>query len=125
MSDTANVFTFSEQTDMFLTYGEVYRNGLAAVRRYREKYPNRRIPNRKTFEAIERRLRENGTLNPLRVNAGQQRIRRTANVEEEVLDAVQLSPSTSTRRLSLRFDVSSTNIWRTLHEQQLYPYHVT
>lgn len=125
MGDTTNVFTFAEQTDMLLTYGEVHQNGLAAVRRYREKYPNRRIPNRKTFEAIERRLRENGTLNPLQVNAGQQRIRRTANVKEEILDAVQLSPSTSSRRLSLRLDVSSTSIWRTLREQQLYPYHVT
>src|ERR1044072_157460 len=125
MGDTTNVFTFVEQTDMLLTYGEVHQNGLAAVRRYREKYPNQRILNRKTFEAIKRRLRENGTLNPLRVNAGQQRIRQTANVEEEILDAVQSSLSTSTRRLSLRFDVSSTSLWRTLHEQQLYPYHVT
>src|ERR1700755_174322 len=90
---------------MLLTYGEVHQNCLVAVRRYREKYPNRRISNRKTFEAIERSLRENETLNLLRVNASQQRIRRTANVEVEILDAVQL--------LSLRFDVSSTSIWRT------------
>ena len=110
---------------MLLTYSEVHQNSLAAVRRYSEKYSTRRIPNHKTFEEIERCLRENGTLNPLRANSSQQRIRRTANVEEEILDAVQLSPSTSTRRLSLRFDVSSTSIWRTLREQQLHPYHVT
>ena len=36
-----------------------------------------------------------------------------------------LSSSTSTRRLSLRFDVSSTSIWLILREQQLHPYHVT
>src|ERR1044072_1251927 len=97
---------------MLLTYGQGRQNGLAAVRKYREKYSNRRMLNRKTFEAIERRLREKGMLNPLRVNADQQRIRPTTNVEEEILDAVQFSPSTSTRRLFLHFDVSSTSISR-------------
>ncbi|CAH1394400.1 unnamed protein product [Nezara viridula] len=76
--------------------------------------------------AIERRLRDNGTLKLIQVNAGRQRFRRTANVEEETLDAVQLSPTTtSTRRLSHRFDVSSTSEWRTLCEQQLYPFYVS
>ncbi|CAH1399190.1 unnamed protein product [Nezara viridula] len=51
-----------------------------------------------------------------------QGFRRTANVEEEILDAVQLSPTTSTRRLARRFDVSSTSVWLTLRGQQLYPF---
>lgn len=125
MGDTTNLFTFEEQTDMLLIYGEVHKNGVAAVRKYHETFPTRRIPNRKTFEAIERRLRETGTLKPQRQNAGRQRFRRTANVEEGILNAVQLSPTTSTRKLSHRFNVSSASVWRTLREQQLYPFHVT
>ncbi|KAK5643932.1 hypothetical protein RI129_007777 [Pyrocoelia pectoralis] len=96
---------------MLLFYGEVHRNVTAAVRRYHETFPNRRIPDRKTFEAIERRLRETGTLKPQRINAGRQRFRRSANVGEEILNAVQLSPTTSTRRLSLRFNISSASVW--------------
>ncbi|CAH1388825.1 unnamed protein product [Nezara viridula] len=53
------------------------------------------------------------------------RFRRTAIVEEEILDAVQLSPTTSTRRLSSRFDIFFTSAWRTSREQQLYPFQVS
>lgn len=124
MGETTNLFTFGELTDMLLIYGKVHKNGAVAVQRYRDKFSNRRIPNRKTFEAVERRLRETGTLKPQQINAGRQRFRRTANVEEELLDAVQIFPTISTRRLSLRFNISNASVWRTLREQQLYPFHV-
>lgn len=42
MEDTTNYFTFGEQTDVHLTYGEVHGSGMAAVRRYHfliHKYP--------------------------------------------------------------------------------------
>lgn len=125
MGDTTNLFSFGELTDMLLIYGKVNNNSAAAVREYRDKYPNRRIPNRKTFEAVERRLRETGMLKPIRMDAGRQRFVRYANIEEEILNAVQLSPTTSTRRLSHRLNVSQSSIWRTLREQQLYPFHMT
>ena len=35
----------------------------------------------------------------------------------------QRSPTTSTRRLSARIGVSRTRVWRTLHEDSLYPFH--
>ncbi|XP_071056865.1 uncharacterized protein, partial [Onthophagus taurus] len=57
-------YTFSEQTDMILTLGECHGNAVAATNRYREKFPNRRAPNRKTFLRTETRLRENGTFKP-------------------------------------------------------------
>ena len=36
---------------------------------------------------------------------------------------VRRSPTTSTRILSARIGVSRTRVWRTLHEDGLYPFH--
>jgi len=43
--------------------------------------------------------------------------------QESILDMAQRSPTTSTRRLSARIGVSRTRVWRTLHEDGLYPFH--
>ena len=43
--------------------------------------------------------------------------------QEDILDMVQRSPTTSTRRLSARIGVSRTRVWRTLNEDSLYPFH--
>ena len=53
-------YTFNEYTDMHLMYGLASSNASAARRLYGQRFPNRRIPNRKTFERIDRRLRETG-----------------------------------------------------------------
>jgi hypothetical protein len=37
---------------------------------------------------------------------------------------VDEEPNVSCRRLVLRIDISSFTIWRTLHEQELHPYHL-
>ena len=36
---------------------------------------------------------------------------------------VQRSPRMSTRRMASRVGLSRKNVWRTLHEENLYPYH--
>ena len=36
---------------------------------------------------------------------------------------VQRSPRLSTRRMASRIGVSRMQVWRTLHEEDLYPYH--
>ncbi|KAG8260263.1 hypothetical protein J6590_100971 [Homalodisca vitripennis] len=62
MADNVNgMYSFEEYTDMILIYGKVNKNGLAAVQEYRDTFPHR-TPDRKTFEAVERRLRETGSL---------------------------------------------------------------
>lgn len=116
-------YTFSEQTDMILTLGECHGNAVAAANRYREKFPNRRAPNRKTFLRIETRLRENGTFKPNFSNNGKVRSVRTTELEEDILDYVQENPTASTLDMARHFLTSKTTIWRVLHEQQLYPYH--
>ena len=48
---------------------------------------------------------------------------RTINTRENILQMVQRSPRLSTRRMASRIGVSRMQVWRTLHEQDLYPYH--
>ncbi|KAG8309249.1 hypothetical protein J6590_090692 [Homalodisca vitripennis] len=63
------MYSFEEYTDMILIYGKVNKNGLAAVQEYRDTFPHRRTPDRKTFEAVERGLRETGSFKPKRIGA--------------------------------------------------------
>ena len=43
--------------------------------------------------------------------------------QENILDMVQRSPTTGTRRLSARIGVLRTRVRRALHEDGLYPFH--
>ena len=58
------MYTFRELTDMLLIYTKVNKNGLTTAREYRGKYPDRRVPNHRTVEALERCVWETGTLKP-------------------------------------------------------------
>ena len=49
------VYKTAELADAHLMYGLVDDNGAAAQRLYRERFPERRCPDRKNFEAIDRR----------------------------------------------------------------------
>ena len=48
---------------------------------------------------------------------------RTINTRENILQMVQRSLRLSTRRMASRIGVSHMQAWRTLHEEELYPYH--
>jgi len=48
---------------------------------------------------------------------------RKINTRENILEMVQRSPRLSTRRMASRIGVSRMQVWRTLHEEDLYPYH--
>ncbi|KAJ4445089.1 hypothetical protein ANN_06888 [Periplaneta americana] len=48
----------------------------------------------------------------------------TPEVREEILEAVNMTPSISTRRVALQVNVPHTTVWRLLKEYQLYPYHL-
>lgn len=53
-------FSNEEMADMHLMYGRSYGNSLGARRMYHEAFPYRRLPNERTFDNIDRRLRETG-----------------------------------------------------------------
>jgi len=45
------------------------------------------------------------------------------NTRENILEMVQRSPRQSTRRIASCIGVSRMQMWRTLHEEDLLPYH--
>jgi Transposase. len=118
------MYSIAELTDIVLVFGFCEGNGRKCVRVYRERFPNRRVPNHQTFAAVERRLRETGRLKYVAVDCGRRRSVRTVEVEEEILEQVAQDPSTSTRRLSSQIGVSKNVVQKVLKEQMLYPYHI-
>ncbi|KAJ4451454.1 hypothetical protein ANN_02916 [Periplaneta americana] len=53
---------------MLLIYGESRRNSSAAGRMYRQRFLQRRLPNRRTFVTVSQRLLETGSLERVRNN---------------------------------------------------------
>ena len=74
------------------------------------------------FYKVFNNLRACATL--LSAHASSERARKQNMEEQEnVLDMVDCSPTTSTRRLTAHIVLSRKRVWRTLHEDGLYPFH--
>ncbi|GLV40947.1 hypothetical protein CBL_08521 [Carabus blaptoides fortunei] len=95
-----------------------------SVRVYNEWFPNRRVPNHKTFANIERRLCKTGKLVPITADRERARTIRTPRAEEEMLEIVEENPEVSSRYLAWQAGVSKNVAHGVLKEQLLYPYHV-
>lgn len=117
-------YTNEEMTDMLLVFGYCQGNCLESCRVYSERFPNRRLPNRKTFAAVERRIRETGMFAPVSANYGRARTVRTPEVEEEILNRIEENPKLSSRRLGLELGVSKDTVNRVTREQLLHPFHI-
>ena len=116
------VFSHVEYCDMHFVYGFCNGNARAAVEEYQRGFPDRRIPSRGVFTRINQILRDTGCL-PSVAMRSEREVVRTINTRENLLEMVQRSPRLSTRRMASRIGVSRTQVWRTLHEEDLYPYH--
>jgi hypothetical protein len=116
-------FTCAEYTDMHFVYGEMQGNTEATCRQYAERFPNRRLSNRRTFQSVHHLLCKHGAFHPQRVNAGCQLHRRTAGLEQCILHTVEMLPNISTRRTASIVGISHMSVWRTLREQLLHLYH--
>lgn len=115
-------FSNKEKADMHFVYGAANGSSLEAQRLYGERFPNRRLPNPKTFERLHRQLCETGSFLASRSDAG--RPKRDVMVEEAILDMVADEPSTSTRAVSRGLQISQSRTWRVLNDERLHPYHV-
>ena len=104
---------------MIYVYGFCDGNSVHAVAEYQQRFPNRRIPTRRVFTRVYQTLRDTGTLPGVRIAA-----ERDVGEEEDIVQMVQSSPRASTRRIARRLRVSHTRVWRTLHAEGTYPYHV-
>lgn len=119
------MFTNAELADAHLMYGLARGNSRGAVRLYRDRFPERRCPDRKTFDAIDRRLREHGTFQPMTRDWGRPRTTRTPAMDEAILRAVDDNPNVSAREVAaVQGNVDHVTVWRVLRENLLFPYHV-
>lgn len=119
-------FMFNEYADMHMVYGYCNGNAHMAEQEYRLRFPNRRHPIGSTFQSLDQRLRETGSFLPRKANAGRPRRRRTVQLEQQVLDAVEEDPSTSTRQVAATLNVpSNSTVHSILREHSLHPYHLS
>lgn len=105
---------------MHFVFGYCNGSAKAASNEYRRRYPNRNVPNPRVFSDLHNRLKETGSVSK-RKREGFDGI--DVHTEENILEAVQLSPGTSVRRLSSQQLVSSTKVWRVLKREKMHPYH--
>ncbi|KAJ4432089.1 hypothetical protein ANN_20703 [Periplaneta americana] len=112
------MYSNQELAEIHFMYGKADGNAALARRLYQERYPQRQCPDRKTFVRLHYRLCEYGKFNSPGLGRGRPRYT-TPEVQEEILEAVNMTPSISTRMVALQV-----NVWRLLKEYQLYPYHL-
>ena len=92
---------------------------MAAVEEYQRCFPDRRIPSRSVLTRIHQILRDTGSLPSVSVQSEREVVRRI-NTRENILQMVQRSPRLSTRRMAFHIGVSRMQVWRTIHEEDLY-----
>jgi len=68
-------------------------------------------------------LRDTGTLPGVRI-AAERDVNEGFDEEETIVQVVHSSPRASMRRNARRLRVPHTRVWRTLHAEDMYPYHV-
>ncbi|KAJ4432110.1 hypothetical protein ANN_20725 [Periplaneta americana] len=118
-----DMYSNQELAEIHFMYGKADGNAALARRLYQERYPQRQCPDRKTFVLLHYRLCEYGKFNSPGLGRGRPRST-IPEVQEEILEAVNMTPSISTRRVALQVNVPHTTVWRLLKEYQLYPYHL-
>jgi len=116
------VFSYVEYCDMHFVFGFCDGNSSAAVKEYQRRFPDRRIPSRSVFTRIHQTLHDTGSLPSVSLQS-EREVVRTINTRDNILQMVQRSPCLSTRRMTSRIGISRMQMWRTLHEEDLYPYH--
>ena len=114
------VFSHVEYCDMHFVYGFCNSNARDAVEEYQRCFPDRRIPSRGVFTRIHQTIRETGCLPSVAVQS-EREVVRTIITQENIL--IQRNPHLSTHRMASCIGISRMQVWRTLHEEDLYLYH--
>ena len=118
-------FTYSvaEFADMIYVYGFCDGNTVQAVAQYQQRFPNSRIPTQRVFTRVYQTLRDTSTLPGVRI-ATEQDVNVGIDEEEDIVQMVESSPRARTRRIARQLRVPHTTVWKTLHAEGIYPYHV-
>jgi hypothetical protein len=109
---------------MRLIYGRAYGNSREIRCLHQQSFPQRHLPHRYTFVNIDRRPRETGKFQPVTANWGRPLSVQTPNLEKNILHHTKQDLANSTRRTAAVERVPHMTVWRVLHRQLLYPYHL-
>jgi len=118
-------FTYSvaEYADMIYVHSICDGNSVHAIAEFQQRFSNRRIPSQRVFSRVYQSLRDTGTYRGVRT-AAERDVNEGIDEEEAIVQMVQSSPRGSTQRIARRLCVPHTRVWRTLHAEGMYPYHV-
>nr|CAH7742507.1 unnamed protein product [Callosobruchus chinensis] len=108
---------------MHYLYGLADGNALQAKRLYEERFPDRNVPDARTFSNLHRRLCEKGSFdqdNHLKV----QLIAKTPEIEDAVLNAIEEDPGLSIRKIANNLNITHVLVRRIFHDFLLYPYNI-
>jgi len=104
-------------------YGFCDGNSVHAVAEYQKHFPNSRIPTQRVFTRVYQTLRDTGMLPGIHT-AAEHDVNKGVNEEEGIVQMIQSSPRAITQRIGRRLRVPHMRVWRTLHAEGMYPYHV-
>jgi hypothetical protein len=99
------VFTYAEYVDMVFCYGVCNGNALAACRKYSLRFPNSRVSHLRVFASVYNKLPETGALPSIHISSERANEQNVDEVES-ILQSVERSPTTITRRISTNIVVS-------------------
>lgn len=114
-------FTNTEYAQMIFCYGYCDGNSNAAREEYQRRYPDQRVPNRRTIAAAYQRLQETGHVQ-IR-NREHTSSSESADLEERVMRIFRTNPGTSIRLVANRLMVSTYTVWSILKAERQHPYH--
>lgn len=112
------IMNFNELTDMLQVYFECNKNSNQALRLYRERFPERDIPNRRKFSRLEENLRKFGSFKKPMVTNRQFE----ENTELGVLLSVEENARTSIREIADSVGTSLHTAWSVLKKHKFKPY---
>lgn len=116
-------FSNEEYADILMAYGRADGVAREAQRIYQERFPNRRLPSRHTFQNTYRRLRETGNL-----TASEPRgivVRHNVDVDEQILALFEEDPTRSIRNVAALLGISIWKVWRVLRQNNKHAFHYT
>jgi len=89
---------------VYFGYGFCNDDATDALEEYRQRYPRRRIPDRRGFTRVHQYLGGKGSIPNVNRHANPQ-VQRSVEENVNVIDMLQRSPRSSTRRISARLNV--------------------
>jgi hypothetical protein len=114
-------FTKTECADICFVYGHSKGSARAEFQEWRRRFPNREAPSSHVFIRVHKHLREIGSLH---TSTSERSAQKATGEKENILHAVERIPKeTRGRRNSRQTRKPPTQVWLTLCQMGLHPYH--